>query len=222
MSSNQNSRMSLDLHENVGKGRREGAQRELASFRYVLKHLNGKKVLDVGCAEGIYLKHFSDESIGMDFLFESTRMCKQNGLNAIAGDSNSGLPFKDNTFDAIFCSHVLEHVFSPFLLLKEFNRIVKEHGTIIIGLPQENSIFRILVDDYYADHDSHIYGFSLKGIKYLLERTGFEVEKSYVNVPLSRKEPLKTISDILQLVPHNLLLTVLDSYWVVARKMSSF
>ncbi|MEY4572072.1 MAG: hypothetical protein RLZ10_1298 [Bacteroidota bacterium] len=45
------------------------------------------------------------------------------------------LPFEDNQFDVVFCSHVLEHIKQKDKSLKEMKRILKDDGIIIIGMP---------------------------------------------------------------------------------------
>lgn len=48
------------------------------------------------------------------------------------------LPFKNNSFDEVFCSHIIEHVKNPFLLLKELKRISK--GLVTIKCPHRFSM----------------------------------------------------------------------------------
>ena len=44
-------------------------------------------------------------------------------------------PFKDNSVDEIFCSHVLEHLHSPEKAWTEFGRILKKGGRVIVIVP---------------------------------------------------------------------------------------
>ena len=44
-------------------------------------------------------------------------------------------PFDDNTFDEIFASHILEHLDKPFLIMKEFHRLLKPGGKLILKVP---------------------------------------------------------------------------------------
>lgn len=44
--------------------------------------------------------------------------------------------FSDNTFDSVICRHTLEHLDrNPYDVIKEFYRIVKPNGKVIIELP---------------------------------------------------------------------------------------
>jgi SAM-dependent methyltransferase len=45
------------------------------------------------------------------------------------------LPFKENSFDAIYCSHVLEHVPNDRKAMKEFYRVLKAGGWALLQVP---------------------------------------------------------------------------------------
>ena len=47
------------------------------------------------------------------------------------------LPFKDNTYDVIFCNHVLEHIPDDTKAMQEMYRILKPGGWGIFQFPQE-------------------------------------------------------------------------------------
>ncbi len=45
------------------------------------------------------------------------------------------IPFEDNTFDVVFCNHVLEHVDDDMKVCAEFNRVLKPGGWGILQSP---------------------------------------------------------------------------------------
>ena len=47
----------------------------------------------------------------------------------------TSIPFDDNSFDAVYCSHVLEHVPDDAKALKEFHRILKPSGWALPVVP---------------------------------------------------------------------------------------
>ena len=47
------------------------------------------------------------------------------------------LPFEDNSFDIIFCNHVLEHIPDDTKAMQELYRILKKGGMGIFQIPQE-------------------------------------------------------------------------------------
>lgn len=54
-------------------------------------------------------------------------------------DITKKLPFKDNSVDEIFISHVLEHTREPVKVLKEFYRVCKNNALIEIRVPYFSS-----------------------------------------------------------------------------------
>lgn len=186
--------------------------------RYIRKYVKGKKILDIGCDGGNYLKEFPSSSIGIDVSKNDIAFCKERGLDARIGDASDQLQFGNEEFDVVFCSHTLEHVFSPFNLLRESYRVSKKGGILIIAVPTESSIVRVFKDDYFKDHKSHLYAFSLNNMNTLLEKTGFKIARVFINLRKVRQFHLWWLLDFVQRLPPTWVLWLSDGYWVIARK----
>jgi|LGVF01.1.fsa_nt_gb SAM-dependent methyltransferase len=50
------------------------------------------------------------------------------------------IPFEDNTFDVVFCNHVLEHVTDDNKAMSELYRVLKPDGLGIFQVPQDVSL----------------------------------------------------------------------------------
>jgi len=50
----------------------------------------------------------------------------------------TNISFKDNSFDIIFCSHVLEHIEEDRKAMKELYRVLKPKGFAILQVPIKN------------------------------------------------------------------------------------
>lgn len=85
--------------------------------------MDQKKKLNLGCGPD-YKKGW----INLDY---HTRY----KLDIVHNLDKSPYPFKDKTFDHIYCSHILEHVTDLFKTLKELERILKVNGTLHIRVP---------------------------------------------------------------------------------------
>ena len=70
------------------------------------------------------------------FHFKQFRINVLSYVFFIRGDVQD-LPFKENSFDIVYCRYILEHVPDPLRVLKEARRVLKPGGKLFI---QENSI----------------------------------------------------------------------------------
>ena len=93
------------------------------------------------------------------------------------------IPFEDNTFDVVFCNHVMEHVDDDIRSMSEIHRVLKPGGWAIIQSPQDYSRAETLEDPTIIDpkERERVYWQSdhlrLFGMDYgkRLEQAGFEV-----------------------------------------------
>jgi len=90
-----------------------------------------KLLLDVGCG-GSLLRKNGYESIGLDLFRDFTpqagdqkSLIKINKGELFIQASAEYLPFKNNSIDFVYSSHVIEHVHKPDLMLKELYRVSK-------------------------------------------------------------------------------------------------
>ncbi len=95
-----------------------------------MKGVFGQKVLDVGALDlnGSYKKIFiNQEYIGLDI---------KAGPNVqIIPSEPYNWPIEDDSFDAVICGQVLEHVEDDTAIMKEMVRVLKPNGLICIIVP---------------------------------------------------------------------------------------
>ncbi len=120
---------------------------------YVLDFLNPKKgqlILEAGCGPGIYSLYIATKgSIVHAVDLNSKKINKAKGLNNILNlnidfreESITNLPYKDNFFDKVLCSEVLEHIKEDKKAMKEISRVTKNKGIIILSVPAKNKFNR--------------------------------------------------------------------------------
>ncbi|RPJ09638.1 MAG: class I SAM-dependent methyltransferase [Deltaproteobacteria bacterium] len=63
-------------------------------------------------------------------------------LSIDLGDLNRTLPYPDNAFDYITCLDGIEHTENPFNAIREFRRILKARGKLILSIPNFLNIER--------------------------------------------------------------------------------
>jgi len=184
--------------------------------RYIVPSVKNRKVLDVGCGVGQYLRHFSDQSIGMDLNDIKLKECKR---AVIRGNVNHGLPFIDNCFEAVFCSHILEHLDAPINLLKEANRVLQSKGILIIAVPFEKSLVRLFLrDHYFKGHPHHLYGFTLANLDQFFKLTNFKHKKTFVEIPLVRRFNLWWVLSLVQDLPIQLTKWFAGNFYYIGEK----
>ncbi|MFK7002006.1 class I SAM-dependent methyltransferase [Flavobacterium oreochromis] len=61
------------------------------------------------------------------------------------------LPFEDNSYDIIFCNHVLEHIPDDTKAMQELYRVLKPGGMGIFQIPQDYSRQTTFADDTITD-----------------------------------------------------------------------
>lgn len=123
------------------------------------------------------------------------RFKKQKNLTYITTDLYSpladvkadlcALPFEDNSFDVIFCNHVLEHIPDDAQAMRELYRVMKKGGWGIFQVPQDINRAHTFEDDTIIDpaERTRIFGqydhVRVYGLDYFdrLRQVGFEVEE---------------------------------------------
>ena len=128
----------------------EDADRLLSQISNKVKFKKEQKILDVGCGTGeigrIIKKKFGSNVHGLDINSTAVARAQENGVIAKVHDVESKWPYKENTFDAIFCIQMIEHMVNPDFFLQESRRVLKKNGYVIITTPNLAAWFnRILL-----------------------------------------------------------------------------
>ena len=108
-------------------------------------------ILDLGCADGPFLptlNYYSKKIVGIDLdkdsLILANKLINDHNFKlkkvGLLNSDGLYLPFKDRTFDLIFCLEVLEHVENSLQAINEISRILKKKGVLICSLPIEIGI----------------------------------------------------------------------------------
>lgn len=149
------------------------------------KITHGSKLLDIGSGSGQFL--YEMKKLGMnvsgvepgDFDKEGN---KKYNLNIKNYDLIKAKYSKD-FFDIITMNHVLEHLDNPNQSLKEIHRIIKKGGLLIIGIPNTNSFARRIFNRNWLalDVPRHLFDYSDKNLKIILERNGFKINRIRYN-----------------------------------------
>ncbi|SFO93701.1 class I SAM-dependent methyltransferase [Hydrogenimonas thermophila] len=148
-------------------------------------NLNKKKVLDIGCGDGVLSYFFAKEGaivFGIDYSDIAIEFAKEK-TKSFHIDFRQGsayeLPFEDNSFDIVISSDVIEHLEDVPKYLSEINRVVKNNGIVVISTP-------IKYTEYPLDKE-HIIEWFQDEYKKVIEQK-FKNTKYYYSHPLALEE----------------------------------
>lgn len=111
--------------------------------RFILKRTDlfkDKKVIDFPAGNGVtsrILNEIGAKVTPMDLFPE---YFNQKDLTCIRANIHEGLPEKDKEVDALICQEGIEHFSDQFNALKEFNRVLKQGGTLLITTPNYSNL----------------------------------------------------------------------------------
>jgi methionine biosynthesis protein MetW len=199
---------------------------------------NPKTVLDIGCGDGTIakiIKELTDAEVyGVDVSDDQVQISLKKGIIAQKIDvCRENLPFKQQFFDVVLLSRVIEHLINPDFTISEINRVLKRGGILILSTPNlaswynrllllvgiqpvftEVSTRMILGRKFrflgqYSTPVGHIRVFTLNALKDLLRLYGFKVRQVHGTIFLERRGIFTIIDKLFSNIPS------LSSYVVV-------
>ena len=104
---------------------------------------SGDKILDVGCGKGLlgYLLLKQQPDIEMVFSDVTQEAKKYLQGQTFVECSMAAMPFPDNSFDKIFCMHVLAHFKDGEEGIREAFRVLKKGGKLMILTPNKYYVY---------------------------------------------------------------------------------
>ena len=136
-----------------------------------------KSTLDIGCGSSRILAAL-ENGIGVDVQMTKLRYIRGYG-KPLVNASIHALPFRDNAFDCVVCSEVIEHIPSgeqPFL---EMSRVLQKGGRLILGTPDYGTMWWRIIERLYhflapgGYAEEHVTHYSKSSLIELIEGQGF-------------------------------------------------
>ncbi len=146
------------------------------------------KIFESSAGSAILSRQLRDE--GHEVTISNYYMHDFKDIEEIHADLNFPLDLPDDTFDFVICREVIEHVESVPHVLREFNRILKPGGTLVLTFPnrlQIRSRILHLLSGFYRGMKSpinlsvpfgeaHINLIGYPEMDYFLRKTGYEIK----------------------------------------------
>src|SRR5207245_449865 len=123
---------------------------------------SGSRVADIGAGSAPYRELFSE--------FTYLTIDRADSLHRDASDfdiiaSADAVPLDDDYLDAIVCTQVLEHLADPAAALREFNRLLRPGGQLLLTAP-------LVWEEHEVPYD--FFRYTRSGLEHLLRGADFE------------------------------------------------
>jgi len=154
-------------------------------------NIKEKQVLEIGVGTGRFSIELAKKGANITSLDPAKAMLMvtkekttQSGVTdkiSLLRAVGHNLPFKNSSFDAIVCMHVLKHLSTYKDVLQEMERVTKQEGFIILNFPNALSFYLpvAIYSEILRTLRKHVYFgfFTKRGVRKALESSGFTVEK---------------------------------------------
>ena len=161
------------------------------NLRHRLSLSENSKLLDYGCGfgnstiqaenDGFIALGFDTSTYKIRFAKPFKKRKKAHFIIASAGKA----PFRKNSFDVVYCNHVLEHLSDDNLALNEIWNILKNKGFLVLTVPNKNNLatslnLRMNRKFPYTDK-THFREYGEAALKNLLRKNCFTIIETTAN-----------------------------------------
>ena len=135
-----------------------------------------KKVMDMGCRDGILTRHFieQNEVTGLDIDKLALEACKNNlNIETIWADFSLQIPIPTSSFDVVIAGEVIEHLPYPEITISEVSRILKPEGLFIGSVPNSYHLknrLRVLKGRLIDYDQTHLRAYNVMLLRQYLEK----------------------------------------------------
>ena len=174
-----------DTHEGmINKLYHAIRKRTLRGKKNLLQKETGKnsgKIADVGCGTGAFLHTMKQAGWNITGVEPDETARKKAadlyGIKPRPAEELNSLP--QNEFEAITMWHVLEHVHDLHGYIGQLKNMLAENGKLFIAVPNYTSYDAVYYGPFWAAYDvpRHLYHFSPKSMRSLLQQHGLTVQK---------------------------------------------
>lgn len=147
--------------------------------------LRARRVLDVGCNDGGFLRRSTAPlRVGVDL---RPKIARAKDLDVVCADARK-LPMQPASFDCILAFDVLEHIEHDRVVMREMLRLLAPDGTLWLSTPARNAEFWPPFVQPYANWAfGHVRnGYTHEELRALLPDDRWEMQLFYWDEPLLR------------------------------------
>jgi 2-polyprenyl-3-methyl-5-hydroxy-6-metoxy-1,4-benzoquinol methylase len=163
-------------HHLSGNRRNQSVSEEKRSQLFKKWMGKNKKVLDMGCRDGILTRHFieQNEVTGLDIDKQALEACRENlNIETKWTDFSLQIPIPTSSFDVVVAGEVIEHLPYPEITIAEISRILKPGGQFIGSVPNSYHIknrLRVLKGRLIDYDQTHLRAYNVMLLRQYLEK----------------------------------------------------
>ncbi|HMQ04840.1 MAG TPA: methyltransferase domain-containing protein [Pyrinomonadaceae bacterium] len=181
-------------------------------------------ILDVPAGEGALAERLAELGFDVCCCDLYPKIFKLSDLDIREGDLDALLPYDDGTFGSIVCIEGLEHIENPANAIREFSRLLKPGGMLVISIPNilnveerlkwlfsgYTSHFKPLSESVRAEISEryggmeeiavHANPIGYSELRYLLEMNGFRLERLFIDKPKRKSFRLFPMALLIRLI----------------------
>jgi SAM-dependent methyltransferase len=144
------------------------------------------RALEVGCGNGFFsgqLAKLGCDTIGIDLSPVGIAQARLHypAASFAAHDLTQPFPFEEATVDLVWCSEVLEHLFSPAGTVSEISRVLKPGGVFLCTVPYHGLLKNLGIalfafEKHYDPTYPHVRFFTRRTLSRIVEEAGLSIE----------------------------------------------
>lgn len=190
----------------------------------ILEQLPRGTLLDVPAGEGALAARLIDAGFEVRCCDLYPEIFRLDDVDIHQGNLDAELPFGDQSFDYVTCLEGLEHIENPQQAMREFARVLKPGGHLIVSVPNIlnieermkwllhgytshfKPISRTTADRLRGEYDdrieiaAHVNPIGYSELRYVMEKNGFEIVSAYRDKPKGKAWLYWPIAGLIKLI----------------------
>jgi 2-polyprenyl-3-methyl-5-hydroxy-6-metoxy-1,4-benzoquinol methylase len=158
-------------------------------YAFSLKKIKQNGIfLDVGCAEGIFLKGIEDNcewiAEGVEIIKSAVDFANEILKVKVHYGTLDSIQIEDDRYDYIRMNNVIEHIQDPVVFLTKAHKIIKKGGIVYCSTPngvQDGQVLKIANKNGFEVNllENHFYYYPPKTLRKIFMKCGFKINHAY-------------------------------------------
>jgi 2-polyprenyl-3-methyl-5-hydroxy-6-metoxy-1,4-benzoquinol methylase len=161
-------------HQNISRAGDNPGQRWKVRKESLLQYKHAGNLLDLGCSSGSFLEYMGRDCwrlYGVEMSAETAKKAEARcGAEVYVGNITDA-PFAPESFDAITCFDVLEHLYEPLAVMRKVKEWLKPGGIFYVQVPNIQSAESRVFKSYWQGLElpRHLFHYSPESLRNLMK-----------------------------------------------------